>query len=247
MPSKGRADLAHPEVAGWMLGKLDPAEADEFRAHLAGCPHCQAAVADLAPVGRALNRLPPAVEPPPGLEARTVARVQAAAAAPERVGRPSSRIRWPRWNARLFAATAAAAAAAVIAVVAVVLSQGATPARSPAAAVIVLRSPSGGPATGRAVATRQAGGWSIRLSVHGLRPAGPGRFYECWYAGPGNRPGHPQLITAGTFTVGGDGHGSFSMWSAANPHVFSTMQITAEHPGDPRQRGQIILTGQTRP
>jgi hypothetical protein len=39
---------------------------------------------------------------------------------------------------------------------------------------------------GRAVVTRQAGGWSIRLSVHGLRPPGPGRFYEC-YAGPGNR------------------------------------------------------------
>jgi Anti-sigma-K factor rskA len=244
MPSKGRADLAHPEVAGWMLGKLDPAEAEEFRAHPARCPHCQAAVADLAPVGRALNRLPPAAEPPPDLEARTIARVQAAAATPERASRAPSRIRLPRWNARLLAAAAVAAAA--IAAVAVVLVQGSTPARSPVAAVIVLRSPAGGPATGRAVVTRQAGSWSIRLSVHGLRPPGPGRFYECWYAGPGNRPGHPQLITAGTFTVGRDGQGSFTMWSAADPHVFSTMQITAEHPGDARQRGQIILTGQSR-
>jgi hypothetical protein len=245
MPSKGRADLAHPEVAGWMLGKLDPAEADGFRAHLARCPHCQAAVDELAPVGQALRRLPPAAEPPPGLEARTIARVQAAAEAPGRPGRAPSRIRWPRWNARLLAA--AAAAAAVIAAVAVVLSQGGTPARSPVAAVIVLRSPSSGPAAGRAVVTRQAGGWSIRLSVHGLRPPGPGRFYECWYAGPGNRPGHRELITAGTFTVGQDGHGTFTMWSAADPHVFRTMQITAERPGDARQRGQIILTGQARP
>jgi Anti-sigma-K factor rskA/Putative zinc-finger len=244
MPSKGRADLAHPEVAGWMLGKLDPAEAEEFRAHLAGCPHCQAAVAELAPVGRALNYLPPATEPPPGLEARTIASVQAAAAAPERAGRVPSRIRWPRWNARLLAA--AAAAAVVIAAVAVVFSQGGTPTRSPVAAVILLRSPSGGPATGRAVVTHQAGGWSIRLSVHGLRPLGPGRFYECWYASPDNRPGHPRLITAGTFTVGRDGHGTFTMWSAADPHVFSTMQITAEHPGNARQRGQIILTGQAQ-
>jgi hypothetical protein len=245
MPSKGRADLAHPEVAGWLLGKLDPAEADDFRAHLARCPHCQAAVAELAPVGQALRRLPPAVEPPPDLEARTIARVQAAAAAPGRPSRARSRIRWPRWNARLLAATAAAAAA--IAAVAVVLSQGSTPARSPVAAVIVLRSPSGGPATGRAVVTRQAGGFSIRLSVRGLRPPGPGQFYECWYAGPGNRPGHRELITAGTFTVEGDGNGSFTMWSAADPHVFRTMQITAEHPGDARQQGQIILTGQARP
>lgn len=245
MPSKGRADLAHPEVAGWMLGKLDPPEADDFRTHLADCPHCQAAIAELAPVGRALRRLPPAVEPPTDLEARTIARVQAAAAAPERPSRAPRRIRWPRWNARLV--VAAAAAAAAIAAVAVVLGQGATPARSPVAAVIVLHSPSGGPAAGRAVVTHQAGGWSIRLSVHGLRPPGPGLFYECWYAGPGNRPGHPQLITAGTFTVGRDGHGSFTMSSAADPHIFSTMQITAEHPGDARQRGQIILTGQARP
>jgi hypothetical protein len=244
MPSKGRADLAHPEVAGWMLGKLDPAEAEDFRAHLASCPHCQAAVADLAPVGRALNQLPPAAEPPPGLEARTIASVQAAAAAPERTGRAPSRIRWPRWNARLLAAAGAAAVAIVA--VAVVLSQGGTPARSRVAAVIALRSPSGGPATGRAVVTHQAGGWSIRLSVRGLRPLGPGRFYECWYAGPGNRPGHHELITAGTFTVGQDGHGSFTMSSAADPRIFSTMQITAEHPGDARQRGQIILTGQAR-
>lgn len=244
MPSKGRADLAHPEVAGWMLGKLDPAEAEDFRAHLAGCPHCQAAVDELAPVGQALRHLPPAAEPPPGLEALTIARVQAAAAAAGRSRRAPSRIRWPRWNARLLAA--AAAAAAVIAAVAVVLSQGGTPARTPVAAVIVLHSPSSGPAAGRAVVTRRAGGWSIRLSVHGLRPPGPGRFYECWYAGPGNRPGHRELITAGTFIVGPDGQGTFTMWSAADPHVFRTMQITAEHPGDARQHGQIILTGQAQ-
>lgn len=246
MPSEGRADLAHPEVAGWMLGNLDPAEADDFRAHLAGCPHCQAAVAELTPVGQALRHLPSAAEPPPGLEARTIARVLAAAEAPGRASRAPRRIRWPRWNARLIT-VAAVAAAAIIAVAVVVLGQGATPARNPVAAVIALHSPSGGPATGRAVVTRQAGGWSIRLSVHGLRPPGPGQFYECWYAGPGNRPGHPELITAGTFTVAGDGQGSFAMWSAANPHVFSTMQITAERPGDARQHGQIILTGQTRP
>jgi hypothetical protein len=96
-------------------------------------------------------------------------------------------------------------------------------------------------------ATHEAGGWSIRLSVHGLKQLGPGQFYECWYAGPANRPGHPELITAGTFTTGRSGHGSFTMWSAADPHVFNTMEITTEHPGDARQHGHVILTGQTRP
>jgi len=66
-------------------------------------------------------------------------------------------------------------------------------------------------------------------------------------AGPGNRPGRPELITAGTFTVGPSGTGSFTMWSAANPQVFKTMQITAERPGDAGQHGQVILTGTAGP
>ena len=34
--------------------------------------------------------------------------------------------------------------------------------------------------------------------------------------------------------------------SAADPHVFKTMEITAERPGDARQHGQVILIGQAR-
>jgi anti-sigma factor RsiW len=79
MPSEGRAELAHPEAAGWLLGTLDPAETDVFRRHLPGCAHCQAAMTELAPVRRALRGLSPPVDPPPGLEARAVAAVLDAA------------------------------------------------------------------------------------------------------------------------------------------------------------------------
>jgi hypothetical protein len=34
---------------------------------------------------------------------------------------------------------------------------------------------------------------------------------------------------------------------ADRPGLHRSMQITAEHPGDARQRGQIILTGRARP
>jgi anti-sigma factor RsiW len=70
MPSEGRAELAHPEAAGWLLGTLDPAETDVFRRHLPGCAHGQAAMTELAPVRRALRGLSPPVDPPSGLEAR---------------------------------------------------------------------------------------------------------------------------------------------------------------------------------
>jgi hypothetical protein len=73
-------DLAHPEAADWLLGTLEPAAAAEFGDHLVGCGDCQTAVAGLGHVGRVLQQLPPAVEPPPDLAARIVDSVLAAAA-----------------------------------------------------------------------------------------------------------------------------------------------------------------------
>jgi anti-sigma factor RsiW len=81
MPPKGKADLAHPEAADWVLGTIGPAQAGEFQRHLTGCPHCQAAVAEFGQLGQMLQHLPPAAEPPPGLEARTITSVLAAAIA----------------------------------------------------------------------------------------------------------------------------------------------------------------------
>ena len=68
--------LGHPEVAGWVLGALDEAEADAFGAHLWSCAPCQAEVSDLETVAKALDRPVPAAEPPPGLEARVLAAVR---------------------------------------------------------------------------------------------------------------------------------------------------------------------------
>jgi len=117
------------------------------------------------------------------------------------------------------------------------------PAHAPAFAIL-LHPPSGAAAaSGQAMTHQTADGWSIQLTVHGLKNLGPDRFYECWYAGPGSRPGHPDLITAGTFTIGRSDSATVQMWSAADPRKFPTMQITAERASDTRQRGQIVLTG----
>jgi len=80
MPPDNKADLAHPEAADWLLGTMGPAQAEDFQRHLTDCPHCRAAVAGFGELGQMLQHLPPAAEPPPGLEARTIASVLAAAA-----------------------------------------------------------------------------------------------------------------------------------------------------------------------
>src|ERR1700685_3665321 len=80
MPPSSNADLAHPAAADWVLGPMGSAQAEDFRRHLTDCPHCRAAVAEFGELGQMLQHLPPAAEPPAGLEARTIASVLAAAA-----------------------------------------------------------------------------------------------------------------------------------------------------------------------
>ena len=117
------------------------------------------------------------------------------------------------------------------------------PASANLAFTIPLHAAHGGTASGQAYANHAQTGWSIQLTVRGLRDVGPNRFYECWYVGPGNRPGHPDLIAAGTFTIGRSGSATMRMWSAADPRHFPTMQIASEQPGGTGQDSHVILSG----
>jgi hypothetical protein len=237
-PREPDPELAHPEAAGWVLGILDPGDADRFAEHLRSCPDCRAAVAKLGPAARLLQTAAPAGEPPEELQARTLEAVAKAAAAAGLDGQPS------RWRARSTRVLALAASLVIAAAVSVgLLVSRPAPAQ---AYTVVLRPQPGSPAaaaSGRAVATQAGGGWSVRLTVARLPDLGPGRFYECWWAGPGNRPGHPVLISAGTFTVGRSGTVTAQMWTTANPDTFPDVRITAQTPASTGQHGQIILAG----
>jgi hypothetical protein len=287
MPYDVQHALDHAEVAGWVLGVLDPDDARDFEAHLLGCDQCQAAVAEFEPVAHGLKQAAPAVEPPADLAAKTLAAVQHAilagrpaepAWAPEvapvsevaldkatRLGitRPQARpdrltpekakagkaSRWwhIHWSGPLLPVATALAAAAVTAAAFVAVQTLAFAAPAVAATFSLRAAPGQSQAaSGAATVRHYDGGWEIQLTVDHLPALPSGQFYECWYAGPGNRPGHPDLITAGTFVVNHSGNGTFTMWSAANPAKFPTMQITAEQPGDAGRPGTLLLTGNAR-
>ena len=78
--------LEHADVAGWIMGALDPAEHRHFRVHLESCTECQRTVAEFAPAAQKLAAALPAgdlladANPPADLQERTLARVQQAAA-----------------------------------------------------------------------------------------------------------------------------------------------------------------------
>ena len=90
MPDRDVLHVGHPDAAGWVLGALDPDEAERFKAHLESCDDCRAAVAELQPVTRMLEEAAavaehaavaePAAqgEPPADLRARTLASVERA-------------------------------------------------------------------------------------------------------------------------------------------------------------------------
>jgi hypothetical protein len=238
--------LEHPDVAGWVLGALDQADAAAFETHLASCRHCQAAVAELKPVARSLRLAAPAAEPPADLQARTVAAVQSAimaAARPEPAPEPAPAAagRWWQlsWSSRFLPLFTAAAAAAVTAVAFIGVQLFAFAA--PALAASYVLSPQPGQ-TGSATATARevAAGYQIELTAKDLPKLAPGEFFECWYVGPDSRPGHPDLISGGTFTAR---DGTFTMWTAADPGTFRRMEITEETAGAGSQQGRVILTG----
>jgi hypothetical protein len=229
----------HEDLAGWVLGALDPAESERFRRHLQSCQQCQDEAAAFAPTAQLLNFVapgprsravrPPAPEPPVDLRARTLDRVMAAS-------RKSS---WRRRSAWL---TSAAAAAAVVAGGSVAaLSLGSSPAYA-----YVLQPQNGSSASGKATVTHTDGGWSVQMSAKHLRPLPHGEYYECWYVAKKSTVSHPSMISGGTFSVGSSGTTAVTMNMAGDPDDYPVMEVTVQAADDPGQVGLVVLTGATQ-
>jgi hypothetical protein len=236
------AASVHAEVAGWVLGALGSYQSAEFPGHLRECPGCAAELERLEPVGRLLDTAAPEAELPTALRARTLEAVQQAAAARQRRRRAS-------W---LTSAAACVILLAVLAALAVVHFR-----PQPGASVSFGLAPVpraggglGGSATGQVTARQTANGWSVRLSVRGLKDLDEAGFYECWYAtGADTPPDHLDRVSAGTFEVKPDGSADVSMWSWADPRKFKIMKITQEQAnGEPAQTGRapVALQGHVR-
>ena len=225
-------ELAHPEAAGWVLGTLDPGDAEWFARHLPSCPDCRAAVAEFGPTARLLATAAPAELPPPGLREQTLAGVARAATEARR------NRRWRGWSARMLALAAAVIVAAGTSIG--LLLSGGPPAQTDA---LTLHSGAGLSASASGTARQADSGWSVQLTAAHLPELGPGQFYQCWWVGPGNTPGHPRLVSAGTFTVGPSGTASVQMWTAADPDDFPTVEITLDSAARPGQPGRVVLSG----
>jgi anti-sigma-K factor RskA len=223
----------HPDLAGYVLGALDPGEMAAFEQHLAGCDTCRAEVDELQGLPELMERAAPPVEVPPDLRERTFAAVERAAAGNQRRG-PLLRL-------------AAVAAALVVALVGgVVVSQ--SGGGGGEVIELVLAAQQG--QTGRATAElrRSGDGVAIDMEVSGLAPNPPGSVYECWFVGQGDTLEQPNRVSAGTFTIGASGRASLRMHSAADLRRFPVMGVTLETDGGKPERtgNKILVSGPIR-
>lgn len=241
------------DAAASALGTLDLDDAMAFQEHLPGCPQCQEAVTDFRRVASVLRWPARQIELPPDLEDRTISAVLRAAATagrlPGKAGqlrRQEARkaVRWPLgdWRARLLTAGVAVAAAAIAVAVAVPLSRDRADTPGPVAGEFSLRPvTSTVTAGGTATVYRESAGFKIVLRLRGLPATAAGQYYECWYVGPRSPAGQRVLITAGSFTVGSSGVADATMWSAANPATFRTMEITIDAAAGASPGSQVLV------
>jgi Anti-sigma-K factor rskA len=216
---------------------------------------------DVAGVAAALERVAPPYEVPPGLADRVMAAVAEAALAERAVAAPSPahatseaqparpepgpftftalrRLAWPR-RLGLAAATVAAIALAVLAGTRLDPERGA-----PQGTVEIdgtLIAPAGS-AEGDVVVELLGTGRQVSFKSSSLPVLPTGEYYELWFVGPGDRPGQPNRISAGTFHPDEAGNSDALLHAAVDPAKYPRVEVTAEPgDGDPAATGKVVL------
>jgi hypothetical protein len=184
--------------AAYVLGSLSSQERREYEAHLAGCPRCRAAVAELSGMPALLAHLDPkdvealdAEQPEPPLR-------------PEVLESLLAKVRWRRRRSRMMSSVALAAAAAVLAVALVITVLPGVfrqETETPQATGTELTMNKVAPTPINATVTLHSFGWGTRIDM------------ACSYGDWGNRDAPPQGL--GMVVVGRDGsHSEVATWLA---------------------------------
>jgi Anti-sigma-K factor rskA, C-terminal/Putative zinc-finger len=253
----------HADLAAFVLDRLPLREREAFEEHLRGCPRCRAESGGLRDTVRLLHAGAP-VSPPAALRARTLATVaghaQPAAAA--------AVVALPR-HRRLRAGALAAAAAALLAIAVLLGAQlgGRETTRTVARTETVtrtVRAPDRQPGVLERRTTLAAVGGGVAKAAVRITRVGPGRivelrsstlpilpaseYYELWFVGPGDAPGAPNRVSAGTFHSDSRGRVVARFFAAANPRKLPVIAVTREpRDGDPAATMPDVLRSAPAP
>jgi len=198
-------------LGGYVLGALEPDEADAVREHLERCSECAREHASLAGLPALLTLAEP-IESAPPLASAVEERVLDAVARERTQPRPHTRRRWLRRPRVMIPALAALAAVAIALVVA--LGGGS---RAPYD-IALQPTAAGGAAGGHTQLKSTAGGTTLHMWVKGL-PADPNVVYEvrCDAAG--------WSASAGTFRVDARGRAVVVLTTAARRGQYDSIRV----------------------
>jgi anti-sigma-K factor RskA len=181
------------DAAAYVLGALEPAEAEAFSRHLATCAVCRDEVAAFQHTANALAMAPPQHPAPRGLKRRVMRAVRES----DTEAHASATQRPRRWGSGLLArpAIAAVAAFAVVVVVvgAIIVNSGGSSGTRTIAAMV-----SGSPGT----AQLSVSGGHAELVVRGFPQPTAGHIYEVWKVHSGTKAPSP---TRALFSVNSSG------------------------------------------
>jgi anti-sigma factor RsiW len=218
-------DDLRPLLGGYVLGALEPDEAEAVRAHLPGCPACAAELALLAELPQLLDLAAPVSHPVEPLEP------SAEEALLDRVARESDRPRPPRPKRRRLprfewtrprVAIASALIAAIVAVTATAMVTRDTQPASSRRYVVALHAGAAAPKAKAGIALyRVRGGTGVHLWAKGLEP-GSKRFYEMLC---GNEK---WTTSAGTFRADAHGRVNVRLTTAARVGEYDRVSVVTK-------------------
>jgi anti-sigma-K factor RskA len=215
------------DLAAYMLGALDPREAEDFERHLEGCEHCQEELRWLEPAVNALPEEVERTEPPPQLRESLMAEVRAEAKAEGAEVRSAPvRPRARRWFMKP-AVGFAVLALLVAGVVGYEVGKDGGDEKGGGASTIV-RYPDGMKVT--MIQEGQGG----RLELAGVPQPPEGKVYEAWVEREGEVEAVPALIVP-------DRHGHAET-TIADMSGVKTLMVTVEpRGGSERPTGEPIM------
>lgn len=202
-------DHIKSEIGAYVLGALDPAEADAVREHLERCSECAREHASLAGLPALLTLAEP-IESAPPIAAAVEERVLDAVARERTQPSPGRTRRLLRRPRVLIPAFAAVAAVAVV----LVLALGGD--RAPYD--VALQPVAGNGAGGHTQLKSTAGGTTLHMWVKGL-PADPSVVYEVHCDAP------DWSASAGTFRVDADGRAVVVLTTAARRGDYDSIRV----------------------
>lgn len=218
-------------LGGYVLGSLDPAEMEDMRVHVAGCPYCGPEAKALGALPALLDRIEPTDVPPPSLSPSIEEAVLDRFAQERRRARQPRR-RWPRLTLpRLGALVAACAATVVLALV--LLGEEENDSHAYASARLAPIA-AGSNASATAWAEDVPAGTRVRLRARGLRAT----MYELWCV---RADGH--WVSGGTFRAARDGRAEAVLTAAVRPGDYHVIVVTRHSEGD---HGAALLRGRLR-